>query len=51
MVTCENIVNWYRQRDASKNYAAWIDEHPSEAAALDYSLKLALEFGMIPNGN
>ena len=50
MVTAENIVKWYRARDAAGNYAAWVDDNPNEAAALDEALRLAIDAGMI-NGN
>jgi hypothetical protein len=44
--TVLNIVNWYREREASDNWAAWERLNPERAKFLDDIYKLAVkEYG------
>lgn len=46
----KNIVNLYRDREASPNWAAWIKANPVAAGYLDEAYKIAVEHGMVTNG-
>jgi hypothetical protein len=50
MSTVENIVNWYREREAADNWAAWEKLNADKKQNLDHAYKLAVEMGMIKNG-
>ena len=46
----KNIVNMYKDREASPNWAAWEKQFPERKAYLDEAYKLAVEHGMMKNG-
>lgn len=42
-----NVVNNYRQRQSSKNWAEWANKNPTQNELLIYAQKCAVELGMI----
>lgn len=47
MMVAENIVNCFRARTASSNWAAWETENKAEAKLLQVALKAAIDEGLI----
>ena len=47
MTVAENIVKWYRERQASSNWASWATDNPDSSQVLLEAQKLAIEFGLI----
>ena len=47
MMIAENIVNAYRARAASENWAAWETDNPQVAALLNAAMKAAIDEGLI----
>lgn len=45
MNASENIVNWFRERSKSQNWATWSKEHPEQARALETAARIAGEYG------
>jgi hypothetical protein len=50
MVTCENIINAYREQNSSSNMVEWTASNPEKADMLNKAHKLAVELGMIKDG-
>ena len=43
----KNIVNMYKDREASPNWAAWEKQFPERKAYLDEAYKLAVDMGYV----
>jgi hypothetical protein len=48
--TVKNIVNWYRERENSPNWAAWEKVNKERAEYLASIHKMAVDMGYIKNG-
>ena len=41
MVAAENVIRAYANRKAAEDWAKWAEDHPDQAALLNYAMKAA----------